>query len=64
MIFTSLGLFAFPFFVEQILTADATIAKASTLANPLLYQAVIQATFLRFGSILVAMATSDHIPEV
>ena len=59
-----LGPFAFPFFLEQILTADAAIAKASPLANPLPYQAFIQAIFLRFKSISVAMATSDHVPEV
>ena len=54
----------FPFFLKQASTTKAAIAKALTLANPLLYQAFIQAIFLRFNSISTAMATSDHIPEV
>ena len=53
-----------PFFLEQILTADAAIAKVSTLANPLPYHAFTQAIFLRLKSISAAMATSDHVPEV
>ena len=56
--------FLSPFFLEQILTADVAIARASTLANPLLHQAVLQATLPRFRYILAAMATSDHVSEV
>ena len=54
----------FAFFLEQTSTAKATTAKALTLANPLLYQVVVQVTFLRFRSTLATMATNDHVPEV
>jgi len=62
--FNSLGLLTFLFFLEQTSIAKAATAKALTLANPLLYQAAVQVTFLRFRSILATMATSDHVPEV
>ena len=57
-------MFAFPFFLEQISTANAAIAKASTLANLPPRQALIRAVFFRFTSVSVIMATSDHVPEV
>ena len=57
-------MFAFLFFLEQISTANAAIAKASTLANIPPRQAFIQAVSLRFTSIPTVMATSDHVPEV
>ena len=64
IISSSLGLLTFSFFLEQTSTAKAATAKALTLANPLLYQAATQVTFLRFRPILATMATSDHVPEV
>ena len=64
IISNSFSLFAFPFFLEQASTTKAAIAKALSLSNPLLYQAVIQVILLWFRSILAAMATSDHVPEV
>ena len=64
MIFDSFGPSTFPFFFERASTTKTAITKASTLANPLLHLAVLQVTLLGFRSILAAIMTSDHVPEV
>ena len=53
-----------PSLSSQLQQLTPSSPRPQTLANPLFYQDVIQAIFVRFKPILAAMATIDNVPEV